>query len=29
MLIMCVSAGKSGERLLGEGERGLGQEDML
>ncbi len=28
VLIMCVSAGKS-VRLLGEGERGLGQEDML
>ncbi len=31
VLIMCVSAGKSvGKRgKLGEGERGLGQEDML
>ncbi len=29
VLIMCVSAGKSVERLLGEGERGLGQKDML
>ncbi len=29
VLIMCVSAGRVWERLLGEGERGLGQEDML
>ncbi len=29
VLIMCVSAVRVWERLLGEGERGLGQEDML
>ncbi len=29
VLIMCVSAGKSVGEIAWEGERGLGQEDML